>query len=263
MLSASIASALHLTGLVAAGMCLVMRGWFLRDDDLMNLKRALLVDWISLVAGLALMGGGFWRLFGELEKPLQHYTHNWLFWLKMFLVLLMWVAEIPMMLEFIRWRYALREGSAPKPSAKLLRRYRQHHVIEIALATCALFCAAGMAHGLGAVERKARAGTAGLLCSVERVVAARCVTCHKGTASQASLELSDDFHRAVVDRRSEQFKRSMLVVSGSLDRSLLWLKLTGKQGRLGSPMPLGSQLSPDELLTFRRWIEAGAPNDCQ
>jgi putative membrane protein len=260
MFTAAIASFLHLYGLVLAGMCVVARWWFLRFDDEENLKRVLLADWVSLIAATLFMGSGLWRLFGGLEKPTDFYLDHPLFWLKMVLFGLMWIAEIPMMVEFIRWRIRLADDKPIEATAELRERYRHHHVVETALFAATMLCAALMAHGVGTPTPLPKGD--GLMCAVKVVTQTKCTSCHAGAGAQGGLDLADPY-AALVGVTSSQFASEQLVAPGNTEASLLYRKVMGTQGSLGAQMPMGGLLTDHEQAAIRTWIDAGAADDCR
>ena len=84
-----------------------------------------------------------------------------------------------------------------------------------------------------------------------------CTACHLDGATSGGLDLSD--YNNIVNVKSTQRNDLMLINPKNLDSSYLYMKLIGAEGIIGSPMPLGGQLSEDQLALLRDWIEVGAP----
>ena len=76
-LTAAIASIVHVGGFARAAAFGALRLVALRRQDVAATRFA---DNGNGIAALLLFGGGLWRLFGQLEKPLAFYSANPVFW---------------------------------------------------------------------------------------------------------------------------------------------------------------------------------------
>lgn len=118
MLTAALASTLHMLGLALSFAAVFARGRgfrALRDaapgaqtqEAFARTERA---DNAWGVSAILIMGSGLWRLFGELDKGLSFYTYNGFFWTKMSLVAAVLLLELWPMVTLIRWRIARARG---------------------------------------------------------------------------------------------------------------------------------------------------------
>jgi hypothetical protein len=107
----------------------------------------------------------------------------------------------------------------------------------------------------GTSEAAAPPATVSFKANVKPILSARCVACHPGFGSAASL----------VNVPSGEAKQLSLVKPGNSAQSYLFHKLKGTQASVGgggSTMPKGgSALTSAQLTTIKRWIDAGAPNN--
>lgn len=87
---------------------------------------------------------GVWRAFGGLEKGTDYYLANPLFWMKLGLFGAVFLIELPMMMEFIRWRIrgARGESIALKGTWSI---YAMLHWAEAALIIAIVLLASQMA----------------------------------------------------------------------------------------------------------------------
>ena len=85
---------------------------------------------------------------------------------------------------------------------------------------------------------------------VQPIFKEHCYECHGPDKHRSGYRL---------DRRSGAFKGSLKhnIIAGSSDSSRLYRRVL--DSRLGPQMPLEDSLSPEEIDTIRRWIDAGAP----
>jgi hypothetical protein len=87
--------------------------------------------------------------------------------------------------------------------------------------------------------------------------------CHVGNMAAAGLRLDGpNPYAALVHAPSSLSPTRVRVMPGRPDKSVLWLKLTGKHrqaGIFGDRMPLDKPLPPSELRAIERWIRRGAP----
>ena len=88
--------------------------------------------------------------------------------------------------------------------------------------------------------------------------------CHAGVNSPRNLDLSEDvFAARLVNVKSADFGRMMLVKPGDAANSYLIKKVKGTPGIKGDRMPRGTApLSPGEIATLEKWINA-MPADVQ
>ncbi len=98
-------------------------------------------------------------------------------------------------------------------------------------------------------------------CGVQQVFQSQCLGCH-GSGGLGGLDLATDPHAALVSVASSEYPGVVRVVPGDPDASLLYLKITGKQGDLGGPMPPGGTVDAASAELVRTWIADGAPSDC-
>jgi hypothetical protein len=107
----------------------------------------------------------------------------------------------------------------------------------------------------GTSEAPASTGAVSFKTSVKPILNARCIACHPGFGSAASL----------VNVASGEAKTLALVKPGSSAQSYLFHKVKGTQASVGgggSTMPKGgSPLTAAQIATIKSWIDAGAPNN--
>jgi putative membrane protein len=142
-------AALHLLalgiGLGAVSLRALVLGGRLDAD---GLRRAFLADSLWGVAALLWLATGLYRAFGGMEKGTTYYLHNWVFALKMALLLLILVLEMRPMATLIRWRTQTGRGQTldSAPAAALART----SWVQAALVILMVFAATAMARGYGA-----------------------------------------------------------------------------------------------------------------
>jgi putative membrane protein len=96
---------------------------------------------------LLLFGTGLWRLFGSYEKSLDYYTVNSFFWIKMGLLVAIFVLELLPMITFVRWRIA---GAPNKPvDTSRAPLFAIISRIQAVMLLLMILMATGMARGLG------------------------------------------------------------------------------------------------------------------
>lgn len=113
--------------------------------DPAGLKRVFDADtWWGGAAGLWILTG-LARAFGPFEKGADYYLHNHFFLLKMGLLALILVLEIAPMVTLIRWRIALKKGTAidTRPAAAFAR----VSTIQAGLVVLMVLAATAMARG--------------------------------------------------------------------------------------------------------------------
>ena len=111
---AALLSALHLLALGIGLGAVFARGRALRlvaAGDGTAVRRVLAADNLWGAAAVLWIGTGLTRLFGELDRGLDFYLYNGLFWVKMGLVGLLLGLEVVPMVTLIRWRATLAGGT--------------------------------------------------------------------------------------------------------------------------------------------------------
>lgn len=92
---------------------------------------------------------------------------------------------------------------------------------------------------------------------VQPIFAASCLNCH-GVGGNAGLDLTPEVAWAnLVGVQATNYAPRLLVMSGSPESSVLFLKLSGDTST-GSRMPLGGSLGRDTIELVRQWILEGA-----
>ena len=84
-----------------------------------------------------------------------------------------------------------------------------------------------------------------------------CSACHLDGASSGGLDLSK--YENIVNKKSTEKPGLMHIKPGDPDNSYLYMKVTEAEGISGGLMPLGGQLTTNQLDLLRDWILAGAP----
>ena len=97
------------------------------------------ICWLTVLRSL--------RVFGGYDKGADYYLHEPLFHVKMGLLVLILILEVPSMLELMRWRASIRRGAVP--NLKKARFYARYSVIQTVLLVLMVFAATGMARGIG------------------------------------------------------------------------------------------------------------------
>ncbi len=100
---------------------------------------------------------------------------------------------------------------------------------------------------------------------VQKIFDAHCVQCHESGDPIAGEDLEPDAaYFSLVHAPSSEVPSLRRVDPGKPEKSYLINKVTGTQksvGGKGERMPLGGQLSDDEIRTLRDWITQGALNN--
>ena len=111
-----------------------------------RVKDVLLADNLWGLAAALWIATGLTRVFGGMEKSLDFYMFNGLFWVKMSLFGAIFLLELGPIATFIRWRFDLKKGAAPdtRTAARLATVSR----IQLVLVVLTVFTAAAMARGL-------------------------------------------------------------------------------------------------------------------
>jgi putative membrane protein len=145
---AAVFSALHLIALGIGLGSVWMRGRALRSPtfDRPAIRRVLAADNVWGIAALLWIGTGLTRVLAGLDKDVDFYVHNGLFWVKMGLFALLFALEILPMITFIRWRVVTGSGGTPDTSRVSV--FARINDLEVALVVLIVFVAAMMARGL-------------------------------------------------------------------------------------------------------------------
>jgi putative membrane protein len=141
---------LHLLGLGIGLGAVWARARALRGPlDTAGLRRVFYADGWWGVAAAIWIGTGLVRVIGGLEKGMDYYLQNHVFWGKMTLLLAILVLEIPPMLTFIRWRVQVARGESPDTA--VAGRYARISYLQAALVLLMVLAASAMARGVGAL----------------------------------------------------------------------------------------------------------------
>jgi putative membrane protein len=146
---AALVSALHLLALGIGLGSIFSRSRALRAvarGEAHRVRDVLLADNLWGLAAALWIATGLTRVFGGLEKSLDFYMFNGLFWVKMSLFASVFLLELGPIATFIRWRIDLKKGSDPdtRSAARLATVSR----IQLVLVVLIVFTAAAMARGL-------------------------------------------------------------------------------------------------------------------
>jgi putative membrane protein len=141
-------AALHLLAYGFALASILRRTWALRRASVPAALRSVFrADTGWGISALVLIVTGLMRAFSGYEKGVDYYLHEPLFYVKMTLLVVILILEVPSMLALMRWRAAIRKGAAP--NLKKARSYARFSVIQTVLLVLMVFAATGMARGIG------------------------------------------------------------------------------------------------------------------
>jgi putative membrane protein len=145
-------AALHLLGLGIGLGAVWARARALRGPlDPVGLRRVFYADSWWGVAAAIWIGTGLVRVIGDLEKGMDYYLQNHVFWGKMALLLVILVLEVWPMVTLVRWRVQLARGEAPDTSPA--GRFASISYLQAALVLLMVLAATAMARGIGVVPR--------------------------------------------------------------------------------------------------------------
>ena len=145
-------ASLHLLGLGIGLGAVWARACALRGPlDATGLRRVFYADGWWGVAAAVWIGTGLVRVFGGLEKGMDYYLQNHVFWAKMALLLAILVLELGPMVTLMRWRVELARGTLPD-TARAARFARISHA-QVVLVLLMVMAASAMARGIGVVSR--------------------------------------------------------------------------------------------------------------
>jgi putative membrane protein len=141
-------AALHLLGLGVGLGAVWARARALRGPlDRAGLHRVFYADGWWGVAAAIWIGTGLVRVIGGLEKSMDYYLQNHVFWGKMMLLLGILVLEVSPMVTLVRWRAQLRRGETP--DTRLAGRLASVSYLQAVLVLLMVLAATAMARGIG------------------------------------------------------------------------------------------------------------------
>lgn len=136
----------HLVALALGGAGISLRWRGLTDAATGDLeggvRRGLFGDNLWGIAALIWLPTGLLRAFAGFEKGTEYYTAAPAFWLKMALVIAVFVLEVWPMVTLIRWRIGT------PPDAVSARRIATVSAIQLGLTLLTVFVAGAMARGI-------------------------------------------------------------------------------------------------------------------
>jgi putative membrane protein len=145
-------AALHLIGLgIGLGSVWARARAFGGQLDAAGLRRLFYADNWWGVSALILISTGLVRVLAGLEKGMDYYLQNHVFWGKMALLLGILVLEVSPMVTLVRWRIQAARGAMP--DTRLARRFAGISYVQAALLLGMVLAATAMARGIGAVPR--------------------------------------------------------------------------------------------------------------
>jgi putative membrane protein len=143
---------LHLLGLGVGLGAVWARARALRGPlDPAGLRRVFYADGWWGVAAAIWIGTGLVRVIGGLEKSMDYYLQNHVFWGKMTLLLGILLLEVSPMVTLARWRAQLRRGETP--DTRLAGRFASISYFQAVLVLLMVLAATAMARGIGMVPR--------------------------------------------------------------------------------------------------------------
>jgi putative membrane protein len=147
-----ILAALHLLALGLGMGAVLTRGNSLRETlTAESLRRAFRADSLWGTAAALWLGTGLWRMIAGLEKAREYYEMNYIFMLKMGLLILIFALEVWPMIVLIRWRKQLRAGASPEAFASVAtaRKIATISHAQALILVLMIFAAVSMARGYG------------------------------------------------------------------------------------------------------------------
>jgi putative membrane protein len=143
---------LHLLGLGIGLGAVWARARALRGPlDTAGLRRAFYADGWWGVAAAIWIGTGLVRVIGGMEKGMDYYLQNHVFWGKMALLLVILVLEIGPAVTLARWRVQLAKGS--QPDTTRAERFARISYVQAVLVLLMVLAATAMARGIGLAPR--------------------------------------------------------------------------------------------------------------
>ncbi|MGH7581272.1 MAG: DUF2214 family protein [Gemmatimonadales bacterium] len=145
-------AALHLMGLgIALGSVWARARALGGPLDPAGLRRVFYADSWWGVSAVVLVGTGLVRVIVGLEKGMDYYLQNHVFWGKMALLLGVIVLESSPMVALVRWRVQLSRGEAP--DTRRAGRFARISYAQALLLLLMVLAATAMARGIGVVPR--------------------------------------------------------------------------------------------------------------
>lgn len=145
-------AATHLLGLGMALGSVWARARTLRGPlDAAGLQRVFYADSWWGVSALVLIGTGLVRVMAGLEKGMEYYLQDHLFWGKMAFLLGIFALEISPMVTLVRWRIQVGRGQVPDTSRA--GRFARISYAQALLLVLMVLAATAMARGIGVVPR--------------------------------------------------------------------------------------------------------------
>ena len=143
---------LHLVGLGVGLGAVWARARALRGPlDRSGLQRVFYADGWWGAAAAIWIGTGLVRVIAGLEKSMDYYLQNHVFWGKMALLLGILVLEVSPIVTLARWRIQLRRGETP--DTRLAGRLANISYLQVVLVLLMVLAATAMARGIGMVPR--------------------------------------------------------------------------------------------------------------
>lgn len=143
---------MHLLGLGIGLAAVWARARALRGPlDAAGLRRVFYADGWWGAAGVIWIGTGLVRMIGGLEKGMEYYLQNHVFWGKMTLLLVLIVLEIGPAVTLVRWRRQLAKGA--QPDTRLAGRFARISYTQVVLVLLMVLAATAMARGVGMSAR--------------------------------------------------------------------------------------------------------------
>jgi putative membrane protein len=144
-------AALHLLGLGIGLGAVWARARALRGPlDPVGLRRVFYADGWWGVAAAIWIGTGLVRVIGGLEKGMDYYLQNHVFWGKMALLFVILALEVWPMVTLVRWRVQLAHGETPDTGPA--GRFASISYLQAALVLLMVLAATAMARGIGAAR---------------------------------------------------------------------------------------------------------------
>ena len=135
---------LHLLALPIGAAAVLMRARALRTA---NIQDAVKADAWWGIAALIWISTGLWRWLAGVEKPMEYYTHNWLFLTKLALLLVILAFELRPIIVIGRWRSRLRRNEPMDTTPA--QAMATTSTLQFVLTLLMVLAATGMARGMG------------------------------------------------------------------------------------------------------------------
>jgi putative membrane protein len=143
---------MHLLGLGIGLGAVWARARALRGPlDAAGLRRVIHADGWWGAAGVIWIATGLVRMIAGLEKGMEYYLQNHVFWGKMTLLLVLILLEIGPAVTLVRWRRQLANGA--QPDTILAARFARISYAQVVLVLLMVLAATAMARGVGVSAR--------------------------------------------------------------------------------------------------------------